>query len=78
MKRVPALVVMVLAAIVLAAGCSSAPTRFDFVPLDRVWLDAGTPLDSTALARDIRYYRDEQGQVWDDRGRNHGVMPLPL
>jgi len=33
-----------------------------------IWHDNGTP-SATMAEREVRYYRDEAGAVWDDRGR---------
>jgi len=64
----------VLLAIVgaLAAGCSSPPTRVEVPPR---WLDAGTPDTSVAVERVARYYVDETGAIWDDRGRKYDATP---
>jgi hypothetical protein len=35
------------------------------------WLDAGAPDTSVAVERLTRYYVDETGTIWDDRGRKH-------
>jgi len=32
-------------------------------------MDAGTPATSTATGRETRYFRDENGILWDDRGK---------
>jgi ABC-type glycerol-3-phosphate transport system substrate-binding protein len=60
-----------LAMALLAAACASpatveAPTR---------WKDAGTPTASSAAERVTRYYVDETGTVWDDRGRKIEQKP---
>lgn len=60
--------VAALAAPILAAGCS--------LPLGRVAQPSHAPVrleptepSTVAPEREIRYYRDEQGAIWDDRGR---------
>jgi hypothetical protein len=57
-----------LAAIAFAAGCSSPTTNAD-PPRGRSWLDAGTPATSTVPGGDTRYFKDENGVLWDDRGK---------
>jgi len=37
-----------------------------------IWHDNGTPPGTIAMEREVRYYRDEAGAVWDDRGRKVG------
>ena len=53
-------------AVLLAAGCAAAPVATK----ERVSVrsDAQSAPPPT-LEREVRYYRDEQGTVWDDRGR---------
>lgn len=53
---------------VLAAGCT--------LPLGRVAQPGQAPArleptepSSVAMTRETRYYRDDQGALWDDRGR---------
>jgi hypothetical protein len=58
----------VLACAVLATGCSWPIASAD-PPARAVRLDMGLSGDAVPLEREIRYYRDEQGAVWDDRGR---------
>ena len=51
-----------------AIGCTPevrlAPARHS-----PIWQDTGTPPANIAHEREVRYYRDEAGAVWDDRGR---------
>lgn len=70
MRHFPAVPTWMLVAVaaILAAGCS--------MPLGRVAQPSHAPVrleptEPTAVAteREIRYYRDEQGAIWDDRGR---------
>ena len=51
------------------AACSAptAVTRPARVP---GWPDAGTPA-ATVAAREIRFYRDDKGVLWDDTGKRH-------
>jgi hypothetical protein len=37
-------------------------------------MDAGTPATSTAAERETRYYKDENGILWDDRGKKRDNM----
>jgi hypothetical protein len=54
---------------VIAGGCPSPAVKV--APAARgTWAD--TPARSMDVEREVRYYTDEQGMVWDDRGRNHG------
>lgn len=60
-----------LAGAVIIAGCAvpapaAAPAR---------WQDTGTPPASVALEREVRYYRDSSGALWDDRGRRVEAQP---
>lgn len=70
MRHFPAASTFVLAAAasILAAGCS--------LPLGRVAQPSHAPArleptepSSVAMERETRYYRDDQGAIWDDRGR---------
>ena len=70
-------VLLALAAIAVAAGCASPTSRLGdaaYKPtLDPVrkqsWPDTGTTPTPHAMERETRYYVDEQGVRWDDRGR---------
>ena len=59
-----------LAGVAIAAACS-APATLVERPAARGpgWIDAGTP--SLAREREVRFYADQKGAVWDDRGRKH-------
>jgi hypothetical protein len=57
-----------LAGAVVAAGCSTA-NSLDGAPRDRGWMDAGTPATSIKTDRETRYYKDENGVIWDERGK---------
>lgn len=59
---------MTLAGVAIAAACSAPGTLVER-PIARspAWIDAGTP--SIAREREIRFYADEKGAVWDDRAR---------
>jgi hypothetical protein len=63
-----------LAGVAIAAACS-APATLVERPAARGpgWIDAGTP--SLAREREVRFYADEKGAVWDDRGRKHEAAP---
>jgi hypothetical protein len=73
MKVLPSVLVALGAAIV--ASCSMSPTRLDAPALKPGWPDVGTPAPSMALEREARYYVDEKGVVWDDRGKKHDAAP---
>ncbi len=75
MKTLPALLVaraLTILVGVAAVGCSPevriAPAR-----QAPIWHDNGTPPATVAHEREMRYYRDEAGAVWDDRGRKVGA-----
>ena len=53
------------AAVAAAAGCANPPARIERAPAFR---DTGTPPATIALQREVRYYTDESGAIWDDRG----------
>ena len=72
MKPMKALIATIVGASLAAAGCSSPNSRTDLPARDPGRLDTGTPAAQTiAMEREIRYYVDEKGVVWDDRGRKH-------
>jgi hypothetical protein len=56
-----------LAMICLAGGCASPTVRFEAPSRGPEWLDAGTPSGSVAVRWETRYYRDDEGRLWDDR-----------
>jgi hypothetical protein len=60
---------MVAACALVAGSCADPPARATSVARGPSWVDAGTPASTMHLEREIRYYIDEQGMVWDDRGR---------
>lgn len=59
----------------IVASCSTSATRLDDPVLKPGWPDVGTPAPSMALERQARYYVDEKGAVWDDRGRKQDATP---
>lgn len=65
----------VAAVAVLAASCAESPVRVAPDALGPSWIDAGTPAGTLHMEREIRYYKDEQGMVWDDRGRKVERVP---
>jgi hypothetical protein len=81
MKPFPS-VLMALAAIAVAAGCASPPSRLGdpaYKPTmepvrKQSWPDTGTTNTPHAMEREIRYYVDEQGILWDDRGRRQTAI----
>ena len=67
MRVLPFFFMTVTAAAALS-GCMDPPNRADAAPaLGPRWVDAGTP--SAVVEREVRYYKDEQGAIWDDRGK---------
>jgi hypothetical protein len=60
-------VLMLLAGAAVATGCTTASV--DAPPRERRWMDAGTPMTSVKADRETRYFKDENGVVWDERGK---------
>ena len=56
-------------------GCSTPAVKVDPPARGPSWVDAGTPASTLHMEREIRYYVDEQGMVWDDRGKKVGRAP---
>ena len=75
MKQRVSLGTMMAAGAVLAGSCAEPAVRVAPVVLGPSWVDAGTPASTTHLEREIRYFVDERGMVWDDRGRKHERAP---
>jgi hypothetical protein len=74
MLRISSLVVA-LAGAALAAGCSSPMSQLAPSPQGPAWRDTGTPTPPIAIDRLARYYVDENGALWDDRGRKYEGAP---
>lgn len=55
----------------LVASCIAAPPPRAPEPL----VAAPAPALEVPLEREVRYYRDETGAVWDDRGRKLDRVP---
>ena len=58
-------------------GCAIAPQQappLAFVPAQ----DSRSRPPAVALEREIRFYTDEQGNVWDDRGRRQEKPPAAI
>lgn len=68
-------------ALVAVAGCAATESRVNPHPsigpvIAPAWKDTGTPPASiVTLEREVRYYKDETGAIWDDRGRKLGTAP---
>lgn len=60
---------MAIAAAALAVGCTSPTSSTESAPRGRSWLDAGTPTTSSVVGPETRYFKDENGVLWDDRGK---------
>jgi hypothetical protein len=76
MRLLPPLL-LTLAGLAVAASCSSPTSRVAVsspVPVPES-ANPGTPAASVALERETRYYTDEKGAVWDDRGRKMDAKP---
>jgi len=67
--------VMLAACAVIASGCQAPEVKVAPAPHPPSWVDAGTPASTVTLERELRYYIDEQGMIWDDRGKKHGHTP---
>lgn len=67
----PVALALTILAGVAAIGCTPE-VRLVPAQLAPIWQDTGTPPATIALEREVRYYRDESGTVWDDRGRKVG------
>ena len=62
-----------LAGFAIAGGCASPPAGNEAARATvQARNVAETPLPAAPPAREARYYVDEQGMVWDDRGRKLG------
>lgn len=57
-----------------AGACSPTPSRVE--PLPRP-MGFGPAPGTAMLEREIRYYKDEKGAVWDDRGRKQEATLAP-
>ena len=57
----------VLAGII--GGCAPTAERGDFPPRGPSRMVQGEAVPSLPLEREVRHYVDEQGAIWDDRGR---------
>ena len=55
---------------VIAGGCPAPAVKVAPAARATSWVD--TPARSMDVEREVRYYTDEQGMVWDDRGKKHG------
>ena len=66
---------MLAACAFVVSGCSSPAVKVAPREPEPSWVDAGTPASTVHMEREIRYYVDEQGMVWDDRGKKHGPAP---
>jgi len=75
MKARVSLGTMMAACAVVAGSCAEEPFKAAPVVLGPSWVDAGTPAGTAHLEREIRYYKDEQGMVWDDRGGKRDRTP---
>jgi hypothetical protein len=81
MKPLPS-VLLALAVIAVAAGCASPASRLGdpaykptLEPLRKQsWPDTGTTTTPHAMERETRYYVEEQGIRWDDRGTRQPAM----
>ena len=60
----------------IIGGCAPMAERGDFPPRAPIRMVGGTATPSIALEREVRYYVDEQGAIWDDTGRKQQRPPL--
>ena len=68
---------LLLSVLAVVAACTSPPP-LDLSPRNRAWPDTGTAPSPVALERVPRYYVDESGAIWDDRGRKLEKLQGPL
>jgi hypothetical protein len=61
-------------ALVVAGGCESTQTQPDRGH-EPAWRDTGTPHQPVGVDRLARYYVDEDGTLWDQRGRKYEGEP---
>ena len=64
-----------LIAAVAVAGCALPSLQPEVRTPRPTWRDTGTPPETIAHEREVRYYVDEQGAIWDDRGRKLAARP---
>ncbi len=62
----------------LAAGCSWPASRIATPAPIALPSTSDVPRDAVTAGRETRYYVDEKGEVWDDRGRKVDTAPKPL
>ena len=58
-----------------AAGCASPANHLEYGTHESGWQDAGTPGRPISIDRLASYYVDENGDLWDDRGRKYQGKP---
>jgi hypothetical protein len=66
MKSFPILLVLSAVAV---SGCSSVAARLTPPAREIARLEVESPGPADSVARETRYYADENGIVWDDRGK---------
>ncbi len=71
MKTLPAFPVALSLTILAGMAAIGCTPEVRIAPIRHapIWHDNGTPPATVAQERERRYYRDEAGAVWDDRGR---------
>jgi hypothetical protein len=70
MRTLPS-IALVVAGLAFAAGCSLMDGRAD-IPLPAVPLKGSFEPPAPAVAQQAtRFYVDDNGRTWDDRGRKH-------
>jgi hypothetical protein len=74
MRLLPPLLLR-FAGLAVAASCSSPTSRVVVSSPAPESSSRGTPAAAVALERETRYYTDEKGAVWDDRGRKMDAKP---
>ena len=63
-------------ALAVAAACAAPELREAPPEPAPPWNDTGTPPATVGVQeREVRYYRDETGAIWDDRGRKVSAGP---
>jgi len=61
---------LALGLVAVAAGCTSPASHPNQVH-EPGWTDTGTPARPVSIDRLARYYVDEDGVLWDERGRKY-------
>lgn len=64
---------LAVAGLAFAAGCSFMDGRADVSRPAAPLKGSFGPPASPVAEQETRYYVDDSGRIWDDRGRMHGI-----